>query len=468
MSSLTSIEQLKACFALQQQAFAAQPYPSLTERQAQLKALQQALIEHEQALLAAIDQDFSGRSAHESRIADLFSSLQAIKHSRKHLASWMRAERRAVDLIFWPARNYIQYQPKGVVGIIVPWNYPVQLAIAPLQAALAAGNRVMLKLSEYTPATNAVLSTLLGKCFAQDQVAVVEGDQQMGAAFAELPWDHLFFTGSTSVGRKVMQAAAANLTPVTLELGGKSPALLAADANLEQAAKRLCFAKSLNAGQTCIAPDYVLLPEDKINDFVQAYQRTFSQFYPDLANNADYSAIINSAQYQRLKSWLDEAEQQGAMLHSMSESKLPGRRLAPVLVSQCPEHCQLMQQEIFGPWLPLVGYQSVDQALDYVRQRPRPLALYLFTDQDELRQQVLQTSHAGGVCVNDAILQVAQEDLPFGGVGPSGMGNYHGRDGFLCFSHAKAVHQRYRLSGNAMLYPPYPNWLPRVLRALMR
>lgn len=468
MTSICDQQQLDQRFQLMRQAFAAQPYPSLSTRQQWLHALHQGLIEYEPALTQAIDADFSGRSTHESLIADLFSSVAAIKHSRKHLRGWMRPERRAVEWMFMPARNAVHYQPKGVVGIVVPWNYPIQLAIAPLQAALAAGNRVMLKLSEYTPATNKVLSELLSRCFDAEQVTVVEGEVAMAEAFAQLPWDHLFFTGSTQVGKKVMQAAAQHLTPVTLELGGKSPTIIAEDADLRLAAERLCFAKSLNAGQTCIAPDYVLLPEAKIAEFIGHYQQTFHRFYPNLATNADYSSIINAAQHQRLQTWLQQAEQQGALLHRVSDAKLSGRKLAPVLLTQCPDTCQLMQDEIFGPWLPLVGYQRFEQALAYVTQRPRPLALYLFSDDESCQQQVLEQGHAGGMTINDAILQVAQEDLPFGGVGPSGMGSYHGREGFLCFSHAKAVHQRYRLSGNALLYPPYPHWLTKVLRRLMR
>lgn len=468
MTSIQTESDLHAAFAQLKQAFASEPYPDLQQRLQQLDALQQALVTNEQALCQAVDTDFSGRSHQETLMADLFSSVQAIGHSRRHLRSWLRPERRPISWLFMPARNYVVYQPKGVVGIIVPWNYPIQLAIAPLQAALAAGNRVLLKLSEDTPATNACLSQLLSQCFSSDQVRVVEGDLSLAQAFSALPWDHLFFTGSTAVGRKVLQAAAVHLTPVTLELGGKSPVILAPDANLALAAERLCFAKSLNAGQTCIAPDYVLLPEASIKEFKQAYQQAFARMYPSLADNADYSSIINDRQHQRLLAWLDEAKQAGAVLTPMADAKLPGRKLAPVLVESCPGHCQLMQEEIFGPWLPLVGYQTLAEATGYVQARPKPLALYLFSQDADWLDTTLHQVAAGGVTVNDAILHVAQEDLPFGGIGPSGMGSYHGREGFLTFSHAKGVHHRGRWSATSWLYPPYPQWLAQAIRRLMR
>ncbi|MBK4999243.1 coniferyl aldehyde dehydrogenase [Pseudomonas sp. S31] len=458
---------LAATFAAARQAFAGHPMPPAAQRRQWLKSLREALLADQQVLIAAIDQDFEGRSADETLLAELLPSVQGIRHAERHLHRWMRPARRRVGLAFQPASARVLYQPLGVVGIIVPWNYPLFLAIGPLTCALAAGNRVMLKLSEATPATGQALKRLLDRVFPHDLVSVVLGEVEVGQAFARLPFDHLLFTGATSVGRHVMLAAAHNLTPVTLELGGKSPAIVSASVPLATAAERIAFGKTLNAGQTCVAPDYVLVPRQRLPAFAEAYREAVQRLYPRIAGNADYSAIINPRQLQRLQHLLADARDKGAEVIDLYPGEAPqGRRLPPHLLLQVNDDMQVMQDEIFGPLLPLVPYDHLDQALDYIKRRPRPLALYYFGyDRDEQRQ-VLQNSHSGGVCLNDTLLHVAQDDLPFGGIGPSGMGHYHGHDGFQTFSKAKAVLAKQRLNAARLIYPPYGKALQRLVYKL--
>ncbi|BBH43788.1 coniferyl aldehyde dehydrogenase [Pseudomonas sp. KU43P] len=458
---------LAATFAAQRLAFAGNPMPPAAQRRQWLKSLREALLEDQQRLIEAIDTDFSGRSADETLLAELLPSVQGIRHAERHLRRWMRPARRAVGLAFQPASARVLYQPLGVVGIIVPWNYPLFLAIGPLTGALAAGNRVMLKLSEATPVSAQALKTLLERVFPEDLVSVVLGEVEVGQAFARLPFDHLLFTGATSIGRQVMLAAAQNLTPVTLELGGKSPAIVSATVPLETAAERIAFGKTLNAGQTCVAPDYVLVPRERLEAFSDAYRDAVHRFYPHIADNPDYSAIINPRQLQRLQHLLDDAQAKGARVVDLyPDEPRKGRRLAPHLLLQVSDDMQVMQDEIFGPLLPLVPYDSLDQALAYINQRPRPLALYYFGYSRDEQEHVLQRSHSGGVCLNDTLLHVAQDDLPFGGIGPSGMGHYHGHEGFLTFSKAKAVLAKQRLNAARLIYPPYGKTLQRLVYKL--
>ncbi len=458
---------LAAMFAAQRRAFAGNPLPPAAQRRQWLKSLRQALLADQTQLIDAIGQDFAGRSADETLLAELLPCMQGLRHAEKHLQRWMRASRRRVSLAFQPARAQVRYQPLGVVGIIVPWNYPLFLAIGPLTGALAAGNRVMLKLSEATPATGLALKQLLERVFPSDLVSVVLGEVEVGQAFARLPFDHLLFTGATSVGRQVMLAAAHNLTPVTLELGGKSPAIVSADVALDSAAERIAFGKTLNAGQTCVAPDYVLVPRERLQAFSDAYQRAVRRLYPRIADNPDYTAIINPSQLQRLQRLLDDARAKGAqVLDLYPDETRQGRRLPPHLLLGVHDDMQVMQDEIFGPLLPLVPYDDLEQALAYVNQRPRPLALYYFGYDRAGQEQVLRHTHSGGVCLNDTLLHVAQDDLPFGGIGPSGMGHYHGRDGFLTFSKAKAVLAKQRLNTARLIYPPYGKALQRLVYKL--
>jgi len=376
----------------------------------------------------------------------------------------MKSRRRSVGLAFQPASARVHYQPLGVVGVIVPWNYPLFLAIGPLTGALAAGNRVMLKLSETTPATGRLLKDLLESVFPTDMVCVVLGEADVGEAFSRLPFDHLLFTGATSIGRHVMRAAADNLTPVTLELGGKSPAIVSASVPLADAAERIAFGKTLNAGQTCVAPDYVLVPRARISGFIDAYRDAVRRFYPQITGNPDYTAIISPRHLARLNGYLDDARRQGARVTSLYPDETPpDRRLPPLVLENVTDAMQVMQDEIFGPLLPVVPYDQIDDAIAYINQRPRPLALYYFGYERGEQRRVLDTTHSGGACLNDTLLHVAQDDLPFGGVGPSGMGHYHGYEGFQTFSKAKGVLAKQRLNLARLIYPPYGKRLQHLV-----
>ena len=450
------------------QACQAQPMPSLAQRRSRLTALKSALLAHKQALCDALALDYGQRSDYDSLVADILPCVMQINYSLKRLKGWMKPVRRHPGLLLAPARVEMHYQPLGVVGIMVPWNFPVMLSLGPLIGAIAAGNRAMIKLSEFTPHTNAALRTLLEAVFDDDEVVLIEGDAGLAAAFSTLPFDHLLFTGSTAVGRQVMAAAAPQLTPLTLELGGKSPCLIAPDMPLALAVERMIFGKSLNAGQICVAPDYVLLPRGQEQGFIEAYQTHFRRLYPKGLDSPDYGSIINAAQYERLTAWLAEAKQAGAQAHPCaSPARDDGaRRLVPHLLTEVPGHCQLMQQEIFGPLLPLVPYDSIEEAIAYVAARPRPLALYLMSLDPALQHRLIRETHAGGMAINECLFQVAADDAPFGGIGPSGMGHYHGHEGFLTFSKAKTVLRRGRFSAGTLIHPPYRRWYQRLMMAL--
>jgi coniferyl-aldehyde dehydrogenase len=458
---------LPALFEQQRQACARLPMPSADHRLAGLRRLRAALLAHREALIEAVNRDYSARSRDETLMAEMLTTVQGIDHAIRHLKRWMKPSRRPVSILFAPATNRVEYQPLGVVGIMVPWNYPIYLSLMPLVGALSAGNRAMIKLSEFTPSTNRVLRAMLASVFDEDEVAVIEGAVEVSTLFADQPWDHLFFTGSTAVGRVVMAAAARHLTPVTLELGGKSPVLIARDAPLQVAADSVVYGKMLNAGQTCIAPDYVLVPAGQEEAFVQAVQRAMDRMYPSLLENPDVTAIVNERQHQRLQALRDDAIRQGARVHLCHPAgeRLQGTRKMPLhLLLGVHEGMQVMQEEIFGPLLPVVPYRDLDQALERIRSGPRPLALYLFSHDREVQRQVLDHTHSGGVTINDTIMHVAQDDLPFGGIGPSGMGQYHGHEGFLTFSNARGVHSKGRLNTGRLVYPPYGGWMHRLIQ----
>ena len=450
-----------------------QNVPDYRQRMDDLARLRSAFKARLDDFASAMSADFGRRSRHESLLSDGMTVLQDIDHLRRHLRSWMRSKRGFADWLFWPARTEIRYQPLGVVGIIAPWNYPVNLALMPLAAAIAAGNHVMLKPSEHTPRTSDLLKALLDEVFPADRVATVLGGADVAAAFAALPLDHLFFTGSTAVGRKVMAAAAQNLTPVTLELGGKSPVILAPGYSISTAVGRIAAGKFLNAGQTCIAPDYVLLPKDSIPAFVQEMQKYISQGYANLAANPDYSSIVNDGQYRRLTGYVEQARAAGAQVIELAPGDAAQRVLAPTLVVDPPDRTvldrlALMQDEIFGPILPLIAVDSVDAAIDYINARPRPLALYHFDNDSARTERVLERTIAGGVSVNDTVLHFVQTRLPFGGVGPSGIGHYHGHEGFLTFSKQKPVLYQARFSGMVFMRPPYRGVADFLLKFLTR
>jgi coniferyl-aldehyde dehydrogenase len=465
-------EHLEATFNRLRYLSREHPTPTYEERMTQLERLKEALVERQRDIAGAISADFGHRSRHETLIGEVFLCVDGIREARRHLRSWMQPERRRTGLPFLPARSEVRYQPKGVVGVISPWNYPLQLAIMPLAGAIAAGNRVLLKPSEYTPQTAKLLRDLLRDALGDGTVAVITGGPKVGAAFAALPFDHLLYTGSTHVGRLVMKAAAPNLTPVTLELGGKSPAIVQRDYSPAHAAERIVAGKLFNAGQTCIAPDYLLAPTDRLQTLVEALTDQVKQAYPTLAHNPDYSSIINEAHLRRLQGYLDDARDKGARIVRLNPAgetlEADGRKLAPHLLLDVTEDMQVMQEEIFGPLLPIVGYDELDEAIRYVNARPRPLALYYFDRDGERVDDLLERTVSGGVCVNDTLLQVGQDDLPFGGIGDSGMGAYHGRKGFETFSHQKSVVHQSRVNGVKLFSPPYNHLVDKLLGLFIR
>ena len=446
------------------------PMPDWSTRARRLRALQAMIVQHREAIAAAIHTDFGCRPREETELLEVFPALSAIRHALRHGRRWMKPSRQLASMAFLPARTELHPQPLGVVGIIVPWNYPLFLAIGPLVDALVAGNRVMVKMSEYTPRFSQLFAELAARHFQPDELTVVTGDASVGQAFAALPFDHLLFTGSTAVGHHVMRAAAANLTPVTLELGGKSPAIIGPGARFEHAVERIVLGKLVNAGQTCIAPDYVLLPRADLGRFVAAARAVAARLYPDFAGNRQYASIATERHYQRLVALRDDAVRAGARSEPLIDvADRPGQRLlTPSLLTGVRDDMPVMQEEIFGPLLPLVPYDTLDGAIAYVAGHPRPLALYLFEHDTQRIDQVLARTHAGGITLNDTLYHIAQHHLPFGGVGPSGMGGYHGEAGFRTFSHMKPVFRQARFNGVGLFNPPYGKRFWRMLEILLR
>lgn len=471
MNDPKSFHLLESRFLRLRLAARAEPNPPLETRLRRLRALDRLLRDNAEALAEAVSRDFGHRSSAETRLLELFPSHEAIADALDHLRAWMRPQRRRVSLWFQPGSAEVRYQPLGAVGIIVPWNYPIYLAVGPLVAALAAGNRALVKMSEFTPATASLFAELIAANFAEDEVSVVQGDASVAHSFSQLPFDHLLFTGSTPVGHHVMLAAAENLTPVTLELGGKSPAIIGIKANFGKAVERIVVGKSLNAGQTCIAPDYVLLPAGREQDFIDTARRVFATCYPDFATTPDYTAIVNERHFVRLSALVDEARAEGAEIVELAPGAVPDpttRRFPPLLLCGVDAGMRVMQEEIFGPLLPLVPYGDLAQAIDYVNARPRPLALYYFDTDASAIATVLDQTVSGGVTINDTLLHIAQDDLPFGGVGASGMGCYHGVEGFRTFSAKKGVFRQSWLSGIGLFKPPYGARFERLIRLLLR
>ncbi|MFN5048218.1 coniferyl aldehyde dehydrogenase [Roseateles sp.] len=462
-------ELLRLALEAQRAAFRAEPMPSLATRRDRLARVLAMTRRYADELAETISRDFSHRSRHETQLADVATVEMAAKHASSHLGRWMRQRRMPTALHYLPASNRLIPQPLGVVGVIAPWNYPYQLAMSPAIAALAAGNRVMIKPSELTPETSALMARMVGEYFAPEEMQVITGDATVGRAFAALPFDHLFFTGSTAVGKLVAQAAAQHLTPVTLELGGKSPALVDASADIAQVAERLAFGKLLNAGQTCIAPDYILAPRAMVQPLADALIAAVRRLYPSIAGNADYSAIATPRHLARLQGLLDDARAKGARLLPTHEGIGEGRKLVPHLLLDVNEGMAVMQEEIFGPLLPILPYDSEQQALDYIKDHARPLALYWFGADSAARERVLAQTHAGGVTLNDCLWHIGQEDQPFGGVGASGQGAYHGIWGFNTFSKMKPVFSQPRwFAGTQLFYPPYGATFERLLALLKK
>jgi acyl-CoA reductase-like NAD-dependent aldehyde dehydrogenase len=454
----------------------AEPASDPSERRRVLRSLQSIISASAPKFVDAIARDYGLRAPGETRMAEIVPALMMVRNALANVGAWMRPQVRGRTWLFWPARNEVHWQPKGVVLVISPWNYPLQLTIGPLAAALAAGNRVIVKPSETTPATSALLKQALEAGLGTDRVLVANGGPEIAEGLCRLPFDHILFTGSTAVGRKVMTAAAQNLTPVTLELGGKSPAIVHQEADLALAAHRIVRGKLLNAGQTCIAPDYALVQRGQVEAFLRLFRETAARFYPRLLDNPDYTAIINSRHYERLAKLIDDARSKGARIETADPAgELAGatgspqlRKLAPAVLAGVTDEMIIAREEIFGPLLPVVAYDTLDEAIAYVNARPRPLALYYFDISRRRIRHVLSRTVSGGVTVNDTMYHFAQEQLPFGGIGASGMGSYHGRDGFGTFSHAKGTFLQSRFTLTSLLSPPYDKWFRQVIRFVIR
>ena len=437
-----------------------------------LRKLERALLDNKDEIVRAISDDFNGRAAEETLALELVPVLGEIRDARKHLKEWMEPRDVQVGWQFLPASARIEMQPKGVVGILGAWNYPLFLTIGPAVGAIAAGNRVMMKPSELAPRSAELLEQIVEKTFPSDYVAVINGGADVAQGFSRLPFDHLLFTGSTRVGKLVMKAAAENLTPVTLELGGKSPALVHRDYSLERAAERILTGKLYNAGQTCVAPDYLLIPRTRLEEFLKMAPRVVEKMYPKLVENPDYTRIIDAAHYWTLERHIKDAQEKGAKAIQINPAgetcNEENRVFPPTLLVNVNDDMTIMQEEIFGPVLPIVPYETLDDAVAYINARPHPLALYYFDSRNSRVKDVLARTMAGGVTVNDCIFHVGQTGLPFGGIGPSGMGHYHGYHGFETFSKKKGVFVEGRWTPLSLLRPPYGGMARRILGFLMR
>ncbi len=474
ITDLAEPRRLRLLLEAQRSAFHAEGLVALATRVDRIERCLRLLRAQQEKICAALHEDFGSRSRHVSLMTDLYPSVSALKHVRKNLSRWMKPQKRRVQppLGLFGVRARVLYQPKGVVGLMTPWNVPVSMIFTPLADILGAGNRCMIKPSEFTPHTSALLAELLGQAFDSSEICVVSGDAETGAAFSALPFDHLVFTGSGAVGSRVMRAAAAQLTPVTLELGGKSPVLLGESAPLEDSVDKIMAGKCLNAGQLCVAPDYVLLPAGLMEAFISRARHSIHSWFPTLKDNPDYVALLNERHQQRLLDCLEDAAAHGARIEVLNPAVEELResschKLAPTLVIDPPEEARIMQEEIFGPLLVLRGCRNMDEAIAFVNRRPRPLALYYFGRDKKEERKVLSHTIAGGVTINDVAMHVGCNDLPFGGSGASGMGSYHGMEGFRSFSHAKAVYRQgfINFAAQAGTLPPYGEKLEKLMRS---
>ena len=456
----------------QRKSYLAEGEVSLETRLDRIDRAIGVLVDHKDRLCEAMREDFGHRSVHQSMFTDVAGSIGPLKHAKKRLAKWMKPEKRKADfpMNLLGAKARIEYQPLGVVGVISPWNFPVNLTFTPLAGILGAGNRCMIKPSEYTPSTSEVMAEIIHGAFDETEIAVITGDPEVGADFSGLPFDHLLFTGATSIARHVMRAASENLVPTTLELGGKSPVIVGRSADIDKTATAIMMGKTMNAGQICLAPDYVYVPQERLNDFVDSSRRSVAKMFPTLLDNDDYTSVVDERHYERLNGYLDDAREKGAEIVEINPGdedfrQQPAHKIPPTLILNADDSMKVMQDEIFGPIMPVKGYTEMSEAIDYVNDNPRPLGLYYFGKDDTEERNVLSHTTSGGVTVNDVVMHVAQEDLPFGGVGPSGMGSYHGHDGFKTFSHAKAVFTQSKidLAGLAGLRPPYGEKLMKLL-----
>lgn len=427
----TEFEALKAAYDLA-------PYPSYQDRKDVLLKLKKSLISREQEIYDAMKADYGYRSEFDTLIADVLPSVAGINYALKQMKKWMKPSKRHAGLMLSPSTVTVHYQPLGVVGVITPWNFPIFLALGPTVQALAAGNRVMLKMSEFTPNATQVLKKIVEPI--SDHVLIIEGEAEVGAAFSRLPFDHLIFTGSTTVGKLVAQSAAENLTPITLEMGGKSPTIVGPDVDMNSAVDAIILGKSVNSGQICVAPDYVFIPETREQDFIATFRKRYRDYYLSKRNKNTQTNIVNDRQFARLKAFLEDAEEKGGQIHPVKDYRdNDGHRIYPHIITNIRQDMKVMNEEIFGSILPVITYKQIDDVIDYINARPHPLALYILSNDSHLIDRVLKNTHSGGVSINDTLMHVAADDAPFGGIGHSGMGHYHGHEGFLTFSKAKTV-----------------------------
>jgi coniferyl-aldehyde dehydrogenase len=456
------IQRMQEVFERQRLAFAAHPFPSLFERKEKLKTLRSLLQRYQDQIVAAVSADFGGRAPAETKLAEVLGPVFEINHALHALRGWMKPRKRSTELLFLGNSVRVNYQPKGVVGVIGAWNFPLYLSVGPLVAALAAGNRVMIKMSELSPRSTELLAKMLAEGFAEDEVAVFGGEVAQAQAFSQLPFNHIVFTGSPTVGHHIMRAASQNLTPVTLELGGKSPALVSSSGPIADAAERIAHGKAFNSGQICVSPDYALVPRNQVNEFATAVQASFRKFYPTVQGNHEYTSMTCEPHAQRIRDLLAEATAKGAKVTACGDSG-PGRRIPLHVVTGVTDDMRIAKEELFGPILPVIPYDTIDQAIAYIAARPRPLAMYPFGFSAADLDKLLTQTHSGGVSVDDWGWHVFNHDLPFGGIGNSGMGTYHGEEGFRELSHAKGTFKRFRWFPMGLFYPPYGNLVQRLV-----
>ncbi len=456
------MQTLEEILEIQKNSFSNHPYPPLKQRKENLKLVLKIISNYKQEWIDAISTDFGHRSKYETLMMELMQTQHLIKFVLSKLRRWMRPNIRNSGLLNVPARSRIYWQPLGVIGIISPWNYPIDLTLSPLIYALASGNKVMIKPSEHSPNTSELLQKLVSKYFDIKDVAICCGDVEMGIAFSKLPFDHLMFTGSTKTGKLIMAAAAKNLTPVTLELGGKSPVIIGPDANISAAARRICFGKSINSGQTCIAPDHIYIPSGKVDSFVKEYRKSFEKMYPGGQEDSGYSCIINQFHTDRLQELIADAKLKGAKIEPVTKWK-KGEKMPPSFIFNSTDEMEISQTEIFGPLLPVITYTDISETIKAINLGEKPLALYYFGFNKKIKNKIIKETHSGGIVFNDTVIQFAIKSLPFGGVGASGMGQYHGKEGFETFSQAKPVVFKGRINPLRLAYPPYGNWIHKLL-----
>ena len=458
---------VKEAFELQKRAYLENPYPDYQERHDNLLKLERILTDNRDEIAEAINKDYNGRSLYETKLLEIFGSVDGLKYCRKNLKKWMKVSKRHTSKWFFGAQNKVIPQPKGVVGIVVPWNYPLFLGFSPLATALSAGNRVMIKMAANSQNLCRLLADLVAKEFPPETLQILPGVS--ASEFTDVPYDHLIFTGSANVGRAVMAKASEFLTPVTLELGGKSPTIIADDFDIEEACSRIMRGKLYNAGQTCVAPDYLFVPEHKLETFVEAAKKIVPKRYGKMEVQ-DYSSIVDNRAYNRLVNTLSDAEAKGAQLVNLmgdAQASEELKKIPPTLVLNVNNDMTIMQEEIFGPLLPIKTYKNIDEVLAYISERDRPLGLYLFTKNKQLQDKVVMNTISGGVCLNDVMMQVAQHDMPFGGSGNSGMGHYHGYEGFAELSKLRPVLKQAPIPSTTFMTPPYGKVADMLLVAML-